>query len=149
MTALFQRTDGKETVAGLRKEMTDVMEFGAGIYRSEDSLKETCQTLRKLRERYAEVRLEDKSNVFNTDLIQVLELGCMLDVAYAVAYSALNRRESRGSHQRLDHTGRDDQGYLKHTLAHYAGEDDPRLDYLDVTITKSPPGERVYGGAAS
>jgi fumarate reductase flavoprotein subunit len=148
VTALFQRTDGKETVAGLRKEMTDVMESGAGIYRSEDSLRETCETLRKLRERYAEVRLEDKSNVFNTDLIQVLELGCMLEVATAVAYSALNRRESRGSHQRLDHTGRDDDSYLKHTLAHYAGEDDPRLEYRDVVITKSPPGERVYGGAA-
>ena len=72
----------------------------------------------------------------------------MLDVAAAVAYSALNRRESRGSHQRLDHTGRDDEGHLKHTLAHFAGDDDPRLESFDVVITKSPPGERVYGGAA-
>jgi fumarate reductase flavoprotein subunit len=149
VTALFQRTDGKETVAGLRKEMTDIMESGAGIYRSEDSLKETCETLRKLRERHAEVQLEDKSNVFNTDLIQVLELGCMLDVAYTVAYSALSRRESRGSHQRLDHTGRDDAAYLKHTLAHFAGADDPRLEYRDLVITRSPPGERVYGGEQS
>jgi fumarate reductase flavoprotein subunit len=149
VTALFQRTVGKETVAGLRKEMTDIMESGAGIYRSEESLKETCETLRELRERHAQVQLEDKSNVFNTDLIQVLELGCMLDVAYAVAYSALNRRESRGSHQRLDNTGRDDEAYLKHTLARYAGADEPRLEYSDVVITTSPPGERVYGGEQS
>jgi fumarate reductase flavoprotein subunit len=133
-------------VAGLRKEMTDIMETGAGIYRSEESLKETCETLRKLRERYDRVRLEDKSNVFNTDLIQVLELGCMLDVAYALAVSALKRPESRGSHQRLDHVARDDKAYLKHTVAHYAGADEPQLEYRDVVITKSPPGERVYGG---
>ncbi len=148
ITALFQRTGGKETVAGLRREMTEVMESGAGIYRSEESLQDACRTLRELRERFADVQLEDKSNVFNTDLVQVLELGCMLDVAFAVAYAALNRRESRGSHQRLDYTGRDDEGHLKHSLARYAGNDDPRLEALDVVITKSPPGERVYGGAA-
>lgn len=73
----------------------------------------------------------------------------MLEAAHVLAHSALNREESRGSHQRLDKTERDDDTYLKHTLAHYAGEEDPRLEYIDVTITKSPPGERVYGGAAS
>jgi fumarate reductase flavoprotein subunit len=146
---LFVKTDGKETVSGLRKEMNDTMEAGAGIYRHEESLTQTCQKLRDLRARYAEIQLEDRSNVFNTDLIQVLELGCMLDVASAVAQSALSRRESRGSHQRLDMTERDDQNYLKHSLAYRSGADDPRLDYLDVVITKSPPGERVYGGAAS
>ncbi len=73
----------------------------------------------------------------------------MLDVAHAVAHSALNRRESRGSHQRLDMPERDDKTSLKHTLAFHAGMDAPRLDYLDVVITRSQPGERVYGGAAS
>jgi fumarate reductase flavoprotein subunit len=149
ITALFQKADGSETVFGLRKEMNDIMETGAGIYRSKESLEETCKTIGELRKRFADVRLEDKSNVFNTDLVQVLELGSMLDAAHALAHSALNRVESRGSHQRLDQTERDDEAYLKHTLAYYAGEEDPRLEYLDVTITKSPPGERVYGGAAS
>ncbi|MDH3595732.1 MAG: fumarate reductase (quinol) flavoprotein subunit [Rhodospirillales bacterium] len=149
ITALFQKPDGTETVVGLRKEMNEIMESGAGIYRSKESLEETCKTIGDLRRRYADVRLEDKSNVFNTDLVQVLELGSMLDAAHVLAHSALNREESRGSHQRLDKTERDDDSYLKHTLAHYAGEDDPRLEYLDVKITKSPPGERVYGGAAS
>ncbi|MDH3196331.1 MAG: fumarate reductase (quinol) flavoprotein subunit [Hyphomicrobiales bacterium] len=149
IVALFQKTDGKETVTGLRREMNETMESGAGIYRDEASLKQTCDKIGKLRERFAAVQLEDRSNVYNTDLLQVLELGCMLDVAQAVAHSALNRRESRGSHQRLDMSERDDETSLKHTLANYGGPDDPRLDYLDVVITKSPPGKRVYGGAAS
>jgi fumarate reductase flavoprotein subunit len=149
VAALFQRTDGKETVVGLRKEMNHVMESGAGIYRSKESLEEACETIGELRRRFAEVQLEDRSNVFNTDLIQVLELGSMLEAAHVLAHSALNREESRGSHQRLDKTERDDETCLKHTLAYHNGEGDPRLEYLDVTITKSPPGKRVYGGAAS
>ena len=68
--------------------------------------------------------------------------------ANAIAHSALRRKESRGSHQRLDYEERDDQKYLKHSMAYYEGEEEPRIDYLDVTITSSPPGERVYGGDA-
>jgi fumarate reductase flavoprotein subunit len=93
------------------------------------------------------VQLQDRSNVFNTDLIQVLELGCMLDVASAIAHSALSRKESRGSHQRLEYPNRDDANYLKHSLATYCGEDSPLIDYRDVVITESQPAERVYGGA--
>jgi fumarate reductase flavoprotein subunit len=147
IAGLFHKTDGRETVSGLRKEMNDAMEAGAGIYRTEESLKVACETIGKLRERYADVQLEDRSNVFNTDLIQVLELGAMLDVAHALTHSALSRKESRGAHQRLDMTERDDGAYLKHTLAYHTGPGDPRIDYLDVTITRSQPGERVYGGA--
>ena len=149
MTALFHRTDGTETVAGLRKEMTDTMESGAGIYRSRASLEETCETLGRLRERFAKVQLEDRSNVFNTDLVQTLELGAMLEAAHALAHSAIRREESRGAHQRLDMTERDDGAYLKHTLAHHVSDGDPRIEYLDVVITKSAPGARVYGGAPS
>ena len=99
-----------------------------------------------IRRRYAGIELEDKSNVYNTDLIQTLELGAMIDVADAVIVSALERRESRGSHQRLDHQRRDDEAYLKHSLAHYVPSGDPCIDYRDVVITRSEPGERVYGG---
>ena len=102
-----------------------------------------------IRRRYADIELEDKSNVYNTDLIQALELRTMIDVAGAIAVSAFERRESRGSHQRLDHVERDDETYLKHSLAHYVAGGDPRIEYRDVVITRSQPGERVYGGEAT
>ena len=144
---LFLRDDGGETVAGLRKEMNTTMESGAGIYRTESSLQETCTKLGELRGRYKRVHLEDKSNVFNTQIIYTMEVGSMLEAAHAIAHGALQRKESRGSHQRLDHTARDDQQFLKHSLAYFNGDGDPRIDYLDVVITRLPPGERVYGGA--
>ncbi len=145
---LFLREDGKETISGLRKEMNATMEDGAGIYRTRSSLQETCTKLAELRERYARVHLEDKSNVFNTHLIYTLEVGSMLDAAQAIVHSALLRTESRGSHQRLDFPARDDEQFLKHSLAYSQGADEPRIDYLDVVITRLPPGERVYGGEA-
>ena len=87
---LFGREGGSDTVSGLRKAMNDTMESGAGIYRSEDTLQQTCGILADLRARYRKMQLQDRSNVFNTDLIQALELGCMLDVASAMAHSALS-----------------------------------------------------------
>jgi fumarate reductase flavoprotein subunit len=146
---LFTRDGGRETVWGLRKAMNDSMESGAGIYRSEASLQETCGTLADLRARYGNVQLQDRSNVFNTDLVQVLELGSMLDVAEALAHSALQRKESRGSHQRFDYPARDDDNFLKHSLATYRGAEPPTISYGDVVITRSQPAERVYGGAAA
>jgi fumarate reductase flavoprotein subunit len=146
---LFAREGGRETVVGLRKAMNDTMESGAGIYRSDASLQETCRVLADLRRRYGGLQLQDRCNVFNTDLIQVLELGAMLEVAEAMAHSALHRGESRGSHQRLDHPERDDANYLKHSLATYDGAEPPAVSYRDVVITRSQPAERVYGGAAA
>jgi fumarate reductase flavoprotein subunit len=143
---LFSRTDGNESMSGLRKEMMDTMEKNVGIYRDEAGLQEAVDAIAALRQRYGKVVLNDKSNVFNTDLFQVLELGCMLDCAQALTVSALARKESRGAHQRLDHTQRDDRNYLCHSMAWYQGIDAPRLDYLDVVITKSPPGVRDYSG---
>jgi fumarate reductase flavoprotein subunit len=146
VSQLFQNTGGGESVAGLRREMNATMEAGAGIYRTEESLRQSCIVMNDIRRRYANIELEDKSNVYNTDLIQVLELGTMIDVAGAIIISALERKESRGSHQRLDHEQRDDTNYLKHSLARYFGDDDPRVEYRDVVITRSLPGDRVYGG---
>jgi len=139
---------GTERVSVLRNELTHSMEDGCGIYRSEDTLKSTCEKIVEVRERFKDVMLEDKSSVFNTDLFQVLELGAMIECAQTVAVSALERKESRGAHQRLDHVKRDDVKYLKHSMAFYNPNGDPRIDYLDVVITKSQPAERVYGGAA-
>jgi len=147
--ALFMREGGNETTTRLRKAMHDTMESGAGIYRSKESLDETCRILSELRRRYDQLQLEDRSNVFNTDLLQALELGSMLDVAEALAQSALKRSESRGSHQRLDHPGRDDDKFLRHSLATYRGADPPTISYCDVVITRSQPAERVYGGQAA
>jgi len=146
---LFLRTGARESVSALRLAMTDAMESGAGIYRSADTLEETCRLLAELRVRFRQVQLEDRSNVFNTNLLQILELGSMLDVAQAIAHSALQRKESRGSHQRLDHPMRDDANFLKHSLAIYGGAGPPSIDYREVVITRSQPGERVYGGAAA
>lgn len=144
--ALFSRTDGTESMSGLRKEMMDTMEKNAGIYRTEAGLREAVDKIAELRQRYQKVVLNDKSNVFNTDLFQVLELGSMLDCASALTVGALARKESRGAHQRLDFVERDDQNYLRHTLVYHQGLDAPRVDYLDVVITKSPPGVRDYSG---
>jgi fumarate reductase flavoprotein subunit len=145
--SLFDRK-GTERVSVLRNELTNSMEEGCGIYRSEELLKATCEKVTEVRERFKNVMLEDKSSVFNTDLFQVLELGAMIECAQTVAVSALERKESRGAHQRLDHVKRDDVNYLKHSMAYINPEGDPRIDYLDVVITKSQPAERVYGAAA-
>lgn len=143
---LFSRTDGTESMSGLRKEMMDTMEKNVGIYRSEAGLQEAVDKISELRRRYRKVVLNDRSNVFNTDLFQVMELGCMLDCAEALTVGALARRESRGAHQRLDYVERDDNHYLRHSMVCYQGLDAPRLDYLDVVITRSPPGVRDYSG---
>jgi fumarate reductase flavoprotein subunit len=140
----FRKLEGKETIAGVRTAMQKTMEEGAGIFRTGDSLQQTCETIEELKERYKEVGLQDHSLSFNTELEAALELGSMLDVAEAVAFSALARKESRGSHQRTDFPKRDDENYLKHSLA-YRTEGPPRIEYLDVVITRWPPKERVYG----
>ena len=146
---LFNRTGGTETIAGVRREMMATMEENAGIYRSGEGLEKACATLAALRQRYAGIELHDKTNVYNTDLLQALELGAMLDCAEAVTVGALERRESRGAHQRLDFTARDDDKYLRHTLARYRSDGPPEIGYSDVAITRSPPGVRDYSGEKS
>lgn len=144
VAALAGTDGGTERIVTLRTEMTRAMEEGTGIYRDEGSLSKACDVLRTLRDRFARIRLDDRTRSFNTELIAALELDYMLDVAEAVAHSALGRTESRGSHQRTDHPKRDDVRFLKHTLA-YRTDRTPRIDYLDVVITRWPPAERAYG----
>ena len=140
----IRKQGGKERIATIRGEMTRTLEAGAGIYRNEPSLRKTCDTLMELRGRFADVALDDRSLAFNTELTAALELDFMLDVAQSVAFSAVARRESRGSHQRTDFPKRDDPQYLKHSLANRT-DGEPRIEYKDVVITRWPPGERVYG----
>ena len=119
------------------------MEEGAGIYRNEGEMQKTCDTLRRLRERFGEIAIEDRGDIFNTEVTAALELDFMLDVAEAVAHSALNRKESRGSHTRTDFPKRDDEKFLKHSLA-YRTPQGPRIEYSPVTITRWTPEERKY-----
>jgi fumarate reductase flavoprotein subunit len=144
--ALYSRTDGTESMSGLRREMMDTMEKNVGIYRNEEGLQEGVNKIHELRERYGRVKLTDHSRVFNTDLFQILELGSMLECAEAVTVGALARKESRGAHQRLDFVERDDTNFLRHTMAYRQAGDLPRIEYLDVVITRSPPGVRDYSG---
>jgi fumarate reductase flavoprotein subunit len=146
LRAWFQRSGGTESVAGLRKAMMNVMEEHAGIYRSGEGLAQACGRLADLRRRYADIELHDRTNVYNTDLTQALELGSMLDCAEAVLACAAQRKESRGAHQRLDYPQRDDTNFLRHSLAWYHPVQPPRVDFRPVTITRSPPGVRDYSG---
>jgi fumarate reductase flavoprotein subunit len=146
---IVQATGGGERSSTLRREMAQAMERGCGIYRTGDEMQRTCEVLAGLRERYGRLEVEDKSRVFNTDWLLAIELGYQLEVAQAMAVSALHRRESRGAHQRLDGcTTRDDAGFLKHTLATFAGADAPTIDYGAVKITRLAPAVRAYGAAA-
>lgn len=139
------KTDGKERIAAIRTEMTSTMEAGAGIYREEASMKETCNKLSELKDRFKNITLDDRSNTYNTELTSALELENMLEIAETVAHSALNRKESRGSHQRTDYPKRDDEKFLAHSLAYHTESGPPRIDYLNVVITFYPPAERKYG----
>ncbi|MDX1468680.1 MAG: fumarate reductase (quinol) flavoprotein subunit [Acidimicrobiia bacterium] len=143
---LLRPDGGGETVAGIRTDMRNTLEEGAGIFRDQASLERTCSDIADLKRRFEKLALADASRTFNTELVAALELEAMLDVAEAIAHSALSRTESRGAHQRTDHPERDDEQFLKHSLA-YRGEEEPRIAYKDVTITRWPPGERVYGSA--
>jgi fumarate reductase flavoprotein subunit len=146
--SLVKREGGSERISVLRKEMALSMERGCGIYRMGNEMQETCDKIDELKLRFRNVQVDDKSSVWNTDWLQAIELGFQLDVAQAMAYSALNRKESRGAHQRLDgYEERDDVNFLKHSLATYAGVDAPRMSYGDVKITKSKPAVRAYGAA--
>jgi fumarate reductase flavoprotein subunit len=138
-------SNGRERISTLRDEMQKTMEESAGIYRSSTVLERAAQKLRALQERSAYIALDDSSYTFNTELISALELSYMLDIAEAIVQSALKRTESRGSHQRTDFPARDDQKFLSHSLAYRTQDGVPRIDYLPVTVTRWPPGKRVYG----
>jgi fumarate reductase flavoprotein subunit len=142
---LLTRRGGRERIADVRTEMQHTMEGSAGIYRDAGSLRKGVDTLGELRERFANVAVEDGSRTFNTELVAALELGAMLDVAETMVACALRREESRGAHQRTDFPRRDDERFLAHSVVSRNGDGSPRVEYLPVTITRWPPGERVYG----
>ena len=134
---------GKESVALIRKTMQLTMDQYVNVFRNGEDMKKAVGILNDLREQYQDISIQDKGKKFNTDLLEALELGHLLDLAYVTATSALNRTESRGAHTREDYPKRDDVNWLKHTLAHQEGET-IRLEYRPVVITRYEPKERVY-----
>lgn len=143
--ALRGRSDGTERIAAVRTEMQAAMEASAGIYRSAAAIEAGAGTIGGLRERARRLKLDDPSTTFNTELVSALELEYMLDLAEVILRSALQRNESRGAHQRTDYPDRDDERFLAHSLAHRAEDGSARIEPLPVTITRWPPGDRVYG----
>ena len=134
---------GKENAFDIANEMKKVMFDDVGIYRNEKGMKDAIQKVHELKERYQQVKVTDTGRIFNTELLNAWELGNMLDVAEVVAECALNRQESRGGHSREDFPKRDDQNWLKHTLA-WKKDGKVQIGYKPVVITKYQPKERVY-----
>ncbi len=130
-------------VSDIRREMQEVMMADVGVFRTEEGMKQAVQKVQELKEQFKEVRVEDQGKVFNTDLYEAWELGCLLDMAEVTAVSALERKESRGAHAREDYPKRLDDEWLTHTLATLK-PDGVELKYKPVTITRFEPKERVY-----
>lgn len=139
---LLDRPQGLRSAA-VRHEMAEAMTDGIGVFRDQDSMERAEAAVKRSREQFADVSVQDKGKTFNTDLMFALELDYMIDCAEAVCAGALARKESRGAHFRTDITERDDENWLKHTLV-YQSEDGPRVETLPVTITNWAPEKRVY-----
>jgi fumarate reductase flavoprotein subunit len=137
------RKKGGEKISAIRRELNNVMESACGVYREQESMQDGVIQTAQLRSRVADLRLEDESKVFNTELITALELANMVEVAETLAVSAAHRKESRGAHTCKDFTKRDDQNYLYHTMAYHDAAG-PRLAKKDVVLGKWEPEERKY-----
>jgi succinate dehydrogenase / fumarate reductase flavoprotein subunit len=147
----LRTSNGTERVAVLRKELQEEMDRNAQVFRTEESLLSVTRTIQGLRERYQHIGIQDRGKRFNTDLLEAIELGFLLDIAEVVVYSALNRKESRGGHMRDDYPDRNDADYMQHTMAYLTGDahsadasDHIRMDWKPVVITHYQPMERKY-----
>ncbi len=142
---------GTERIAVLRKKLQEEMDANAQVFRTEETLTNVMGTIHDLRQRFKNVHIDDKGKRFNTDLLEAVELGFLLDLAEIVAYAARNRRESRGGHMREDYPDRNDEQYMQHTMAYLTGdphspdpEDHIKLDWKPVVFTKNDKGELNY-----
>jgi succinate dehydrogenase / fumarate reductase flavoprotein subunit len=142
---------GGERIAVLRKTLQDEMDRNAQVFRTDESLGNVLGTIDELRERYKNIHVDDKGKRYNTDLLEAVELGFLLDLAEVVVYSARNRKESRGGHMRDDFPKRDDENYMVHTMAYLTGDphssdsdDHITLDFKPVVFTKNEQGELRY-----
>jgi succinate dehydrogenase / fumarate reductase flavoprotein subunit len=151
MLESLRNSTGTERIAAIRKELQDEMDRNAQVFRTDETLAAVTETIHQLRERYRNVQVQDKGKRFNTDLLEAVELGFLLDLAEVVVFSARNRKESRGGHMRDDYPKRDDENYMKHTMAYLTGDphsSDPadhiKLDWKPVVVTRYQPMERKY-----
>ncbi|MEU5010344.1 succinate dehydrogenase flavoprotein subunit [Streptomyces sp. NPDC021749] len=139
---------GSERVTEIRKELQETMDANVMVFRTEQTIKTAVEKIGELRERYRNVSIQDKGKRFNTDLLEAIELGNLLDLAEVMAVSALARKESRGGHYREDYPNRDDVNFMRHTMAYREVGDDGaesiRLDYKPVVQTRYQPMERKY-----
>jgi succinate dehydrogenase / fumarate reductase flavoprotein subunit len=158
MVERLRNANGTERIADIRRTLQEEMDKNAQVFRTEETLTNVMGTIHELRQRYMNVSIDDKGKRFNTDLLEAIELGFLLDLAEIVAYAARNRKESRGGHMREDYPDRDDANYMKHTMAYLTGdphspnpEDHITLDWKPVVFVKDengnlryPPKERKY-----
>ena len=150
MIETMRKSKGTEKVAVLRKELQDTMDLNAQVYRTEDSLNEALEKIAELRDRYTRISVQDKGQRFNTDLLEAIELGFLLDLAEVLAFTARERRESRGGHYREDYEERNDKKFMVHSMAYLTDKkpkkpgDNIKIDWKPVTITNYPPMERKY-----
>ena len=142
---LLRRGGGPDRISTIRRQMQAILEDAAGIYRDGDTLTKAVDELHELRERAVTAAIDDTSHRFNTERVSGLELTGMLELAESIVHSALRREESRGAHQRTDFPERDDGRFLAHSLVDREADGSPRVSYLPVTITRWPPGKRIYG----
>ncbi len=142
ISSLMKR-EGNEKLAEIRSQMGEITWSKMGIFRDEKSLSSAVEDLSELLERWENIPVNDKSKIFNTNLIELLELRNMLELARAVAFAALYRKESRGGHSREDYPSRDDEKFLKHSLLYYK-EGKLILEYIPVDITEYKPAQRTY-----
>ena len=143
LRALLDRREG-ERPWKIRDELAQTMHENFGVFRREQQMQEQGEIVARLRERFETVYVEDKGEIFNSDLTQALELGFMLDLAQCMVVSGIARKESRGAHARPhDYPDRDDENFMKHTVVTWA-DGDPKLDWKPVTVTKWQPQERKY-----
>jgi succinate dehydrogenase flavoprotein subunit len=142
---LLGKGPGTESISAIREELQATMEEAAGIYRTGPAMTKGMDALRELQGRVGQVGIADTSRSFNTELLAALELANMLDIGETILQSGLQREESRGAHQRTDFPERDDEQFLIHQLVHRNPDGTSRVEPLPVTITRWPPGERIYG----
>ena len=135
--------DGSEDAYAMRAQVTGAMDDDVQVFRTGEGLTRAVERLRDLRQRYEGVAVRSGGRIFNLDMLRVLELGTMIDLALATTEAALAREESRGAHSRLDFPARDDNRWLRHTLAYHT-DSGPRLDYKPVVVDQFQPQERVY-----
>lgn len=144
LRSVMDRPMNGDRVAKIRRDMGTSMSENVGLFRTPDRLETQVAALKELRARYEKVGVEDKGKVFNTDLLFHVELGYMLDCADMIVTSAIERKESRGAHTRLDYPNRDDENWLKHIMLTRQPDGSEKMSYLPVTITEWQPQERKY-----